>query len=65
MHNNNMVYVHCLSCFSFQIVIQSCNGYFTLWFVFFLASGKAVANYDSVVNGDRIIQMALEKSLDV
>lgn len=27
----------------------------------FLAGGKAVANYDSVVNGDRIIQTALEK----
>lgn len=26
----------------------------------FLAGGKAVANYDSVVNGDRIIQTALE-----
>ena len=30
--------------------------------MFFLAGGKAVANYDSVVNGDRIIQMALQES---
>jgi NADP-dependent 3-hydroxy acid dehydrogenase YdfG len=28
---------------------------------FFVAGGKAVANYDSVVNGDKIIQTALEK----
>ena len=60
-HNNDMVYVHYLSCFSFQNVIHSCNGCFTLWFVFFMADGKAVANYDSVVNGDRIIQTALEE----
>lgn len=26
-----------------------------------MAGGKAVANYDSVVNGDKIIQTALEK----
>ena len=60
-HNNDMVYAHYLSCFSFQNVIHSCNGCFTLWFVFFMADGKAVANYDSVVNGDRIIQTALEE----
>jgi hypothetical protein len=61
MHSNNIVYAHCLSCFSFQYVIEGCNGCFTWWFVFFLAGGKAVANYDSVVNGDKIIQTALEK----
>jgi hypothetical protein len=41
-------------------VIQGCNDCFTLWFILFLAGGKAVANYDSVVNGDKIIQTALE-----
>jgi 3-hydroxyacyl-CoA dehydrogenase/3a,7a,12a-trihydroxy-5b-cholest-24-enoyl-CoA hydratase len=29
--------------------------------VLFMAGGKAVANYDSVVNGERIIQTALEE----
>jgi hypothetical protein len=42
-------------------VIQGCNGCFTVWFVLFLTGGKAVANYDSVVNGDKIIQTALEE----
>lgn len=61
MHNNDTVYVHCLSCFFFSVCDSGYNGCFTYWFVFLLAGGKAVANYDSVVNGDKIIQTALEK----
>jgi 3-hydroxyacyl-CoA dehydrogenase/3a,7a,12a-trihydroxy-5b-cholest-24-enoyl-CoA hydratase len=34
---------------------------FIFWCVLILTGGKAVANYDSVVNGEKIIQTALEE----